>query len=340
MTAATAPFSTDSARPDASNQEAASATRASDQQLLRDLLTAIESLFQGKLEAVSLTLTAVLAEGHVLFEDVPGVGKTTLARVVARALGCSFQRIQFTSDLLPADIVGVNVYDREESRFEFRPGPIFANVVLADEINRTTPRTQSALLEAMNEAQVTVDNVTHPLEAPFIVLATQNPLDFAGTYPLPESQLDRFLLRVRIGYPAAAVERDIIRSLGVRDLPRAIAPVTTAADIRAMQRRVMGVRVSDPVLDYVQGLVGRTRDSPYLGLGVSPRGAISLFRATQARAYLEGRDFVLPDDVKALFLPVCAHRVAVRSARTSPAERREEAETVLRELLEATPVPL
>ncbi len=314
--------------------------RADDQARLAALVATIETLFRGKRDAVELTLVALLAQGHVLFDDVPGVGKTTLARTVARSLGCSFKRIQFTSDLLPSDIVGVSLYDKDAATFRFKQGPIFANVVLADEINRTTPRAQSALLEAMNEGQVTVDDVTHPLPRPFMVLATQNPLEFSGTYPLPESQLDRFLVRVSIGYPAAEVERDIIRSLGYRDVSDTITPALDAAEVIALQDRASAVRVSDPVVDYLQTLVARTRDSRYLSLGVSTRGAIALYRACQGRAFLQGRAFVLPDDVKALFLPVCAHRVML-AGRDAPGEgRRAEAESVLGELLASTPVPL
>ena len=314
--------------------------RAADHARLSAMIDAIETIFVGKRAAVELTLVAMLAQGHVLFEDVPGVGKTTLARAVARALGCTFRRIQFTSDLLPADIVGVSIFNRDRGQFEFRQGPIFANLVLADEINRTTPRTQSALLEAMNEHQVTVDDKTWPLGRPFMVLATQNPLEFAGTYPLPESQLDRFLIRVTIGYPAAAVERTIIESLGFRDVAETIDPVLTAEDVAGMQERVVQVRAAEPILDYLQRLVAETRSNPYLTLGVSTRGAISLYRACQARAWMAGRDHLLPDDVKALFIPVCSHRVMVKSVHDAPGERRQEAENVLRELVDTTAVPL
>ncbi|MCB9729008.1 MAG: MoxR family ATPase [Deltaproteobacteria bacterium] len=320
--------------------EADRAAHTEDHALLQRMVQTIERLFVGKREAVELTVVAMLAQGHVLFEDVPGVGKTTLARAVAHALGCGFKRIQFTSDLLPADIVGVSVYDRDKARFSFRPGPVFTNLLLADEINRTTPRTQSALLEAMNEQQVTVDDTTHPLPRPFMVLATQNPLEFAGTYPLPESQLDRFLVRVTIGYPAPEVERAIIRSLGYRDVAETVQPVLDAADVVAMQDRVTRVRTSEPVLDYLQRLIAETRESTYLALGISTRAAIALYRACQARAYLHGRDHVVPDDVKALFLPVCAHRAAVKSFHDGAVERRLEAENVLREILDGTPLTL
>jgi len=285
-------------------------------------------------------VTALLAQGHVLFEDVPGVGKTTLARAMSYALGCQFQRVQFTSDLLPADIIGVSVFNRDSSSFDFKRGPVFTNLLLADEINRTTPRTQSALLEAMNEGQVSVDGTTYDLPKPFMVLATQNPLEFAGTYPLPESQMDRFLLRVSIGYPSAEVERTIIESRGFQGVEETVKPAVTGEQVAAMQGRVANVRAAEPVLDYLQRLVAGTRDNPYLSLGVSTRGAIALHRACQARAFLQGRDHVLPDDVKALFGSVCGHRVMSKRYHESPAERRSEADAVLAELLERTPLAL
>ena len=311
-----------------------------DAQLLQEMLEAIERLFVGKREAVELTVTALLAQGHVLFEDVPGVGKTTLARSLSFALGCQFQRVQFTSDLLPADIIGVSIFNRDTASFDFKGGPVFTNLLLADEINRTTPRTQSALLEAMNEGQVSVDGTTYDLPKPFMVLATQNPLEFAGTYPLPESQMDRFLLRVSIGYPSAEVERSIIVSRGFSGLEQNLKPVVSGEQIAAMQGRVAQVSAAEPVLDYLQRLIAGTRDNPYLSLGVSTRGAIALHRASQARAFLHSRDHVLPDDVKALFNPVCAHRVMSKRYHESPAERRSEANTVLAELVERTPFAL
>jgi MoxR-like ATPase len=307
---------------------------------LRLMIEAIERLFVGKREAVELTVTALLARGHVLFDDVPGVGKTTLARALSRALGCRFQRVQFTSDLLPADIVGVSIFDREAGQFEFRKGPVFTNLLLADEINRTTPRTQSALLEAMNEGQVSVDGVTHTLPDPFMVLATQNPLEFAGTYPLPESQMDRFLIRVTIGYPSPDVERTIIESHGFAGVEATVEPVLSTEEVAAMQERTAQTLVAGPVLDYLQRLVAATRDSPYLTLGVSTRGAIALHKACQGRAFLHGRGHVLPDDVKALFVAVCAHRVMSKRHHESPAERRNEADAILAEILERTPLAL
>ena len=307
---------------------------------LQEVIDHIEQVFVGKRQVVEMVLMSLLARGHVLLEDVPGVGKTTLARAVARAIGCEFKRVQFTSDLLPADIVGVNIFDRDASEFRFKQGPVFTNLLLADEINRTTPRTQSALLEAMNEHQVTVDNVTHPLPAPFIVLATQNPLEFAGTYPLPESQMDRFLVRVTIGYPGEEAEASIIRSQGIESMDMGVEPAIQGEQVATLQAEVADQHVSDAVLNYIRDLVGQTRQSPYLSLGVSTRGAIALFRACQSLSWLRGRDHVLPDDVKELFLPVCGHRVMVRGLQDGAAERREKAENALRELLQTTAVPL
>jgi MoxR-like ATPase len=310
-----------------------------DKPRLARLRDQVKGVFRGKPDVVDLALTSLLAAGHVLLEDVPGVGKTTLARTIAGSLGVGFKRIQFTSDLLPADIVGVNVFDQDTRRFEFQPGPIFAHIVLADEINRTTPRTQSALLEAMNEGQVTVDNDTHTLERPFFVMATQNPKEFAGTYPLPESQMDRFLLRISIGYPEAGAEADIIRRYGHTDAAANVSPVLERAELLAMQQRVAGVRVTDELLDYLMAIVHATRESPAFDLGASTRGAIGLYRAVQARAYLLGRPFAVPDDVKALVVPALAHRVQPRGAREGSATARGEAEALLTDLLDSIPVP-
>ncbi|GMV39460.1 MAG: hypothetical protein AMXMBFR64_11760 [Myxococcales bacterium] len=310
-----------------------------DRPRLARLRDQVQGVFRGKPDAVDLALTALLASGHVLLEDVPGVGKTTLARTLAGSLGVTFKRIQFTSDLLPADIVGVNVFDPERRSFEFQPGPIFAHVVLADEINRTTPRTQSALLEAMNEGQVTVDNETHRLERPFFVLATQNPKEFAGTYPLPESQMDRFLLRVSIGYPAAATEAEIIRRYGHKDAAADVRPVLSHEEVIAMQQRVAGVRVTEDVMDYLMAIVQGTREGGAFDLGASTRGAMGLYRAVQARAYLLGRAYAVPDDVKWLTIPALAHRVQPRGHREGSATARNEAAALLADLLDATPVP-
>lgn len=288
-------------------------------------------------DAVRLALVAILAEGHLLIEDVPGVGKTTLAQAVARVLECRFKRIQFTSDLLPGDVVGVSVYSQSRECFEFTPGPVFTNVLLADEINRTTPKTQSALLEAMNERQVTVDNQTYPLPQPFWVIATQNPAEHHGTYPLPESQLDRFLLRTRMGYPSVEDERAILR--GQAGVPRLtqMQPVLRLPELLDLQRQTREVRVADAVVDYELALVEATRHHAALELGVSPRGMLMLHRAAQAWALLEGRTFCVPDDVKRLFLPVCAHRVLVLPKLGE--RRADEAERLLEEIGNTIPVP-
>ena len=307
---------------------------------LADLQRSIARVVKGKEDVIQLALTTLLARGHLLIEDVPGVGKTTLAQALARSFQCSFQRIQFTSDLLPSDVIGVSIYDATKQAFEFKPGPVFANVIVADEINRTTPKTQSALLEAMSEAQVTVDNRTHPLPKPFLVLATQNPIEHHGTYPLPESQLDRFLMRIRMGYPSRASEKEIIRNHSGHADGAQTAPVMDATDVLAMQEAAGRVKVEESLLDYALEIVDRTRQSEILSLGVSPRGAVMLHRAAQARAYLEGRDFCLPDDFKQLIVPVFAHRVVVSSRYVSTAKKSEQAETILRDIIETTRVPL
>ncbi len=310
------------------------------QETLRRLVDAINGVVRGKDTVVLDALTAVLARGHLLLEDVPGVGKTTLGHAIARALGCTFRRIQFTSDLLPSDILGVNIFLRDEGRFDFRPGPIFANVVLADEINRTTPKTQSSLLEAMNEGQVSIDNETRPLPDPFIVIATQNPQDFHGTYPLPESQLDRFMVRLHMGYPDQRVERDILRAGGGADPLGRLEPQLAIDELRALQDAVDAVRVDDLVLDYVMGLVEESRRTPQLELGVSTRGALALQRAARARALLLGRTYVLPDDIKALAVPVLAHRVHATGTAEGLLRAHDEAEQVIRQLVEQVPVPV
>ena len=304
------------------------------------LQAAIERVIRGKPEAVRLAIVTLLAGGHLLIEDVPGVGKTTLAHALALALDCSFQRIQFTSDLLPSDVVGLSVYNQQESLFEWKPGPIFANVILADEINRTTPKTQSALLEAMAEQHVTVEGVTHPLPAPFMVLATQNPIEHHGTYPLPESQLDRFMLRLRIGYPGAADERQILRDREHAEPLKEMQPVMSAADVLELQHSVTEVSVDDAIVDYLMRIVAATRASEMLDLGVSPRGTLLLFRAAQALALTEERSYCLPDDVKRLVIPIFAHRIAVSSRYSSALRRSEEAEAVLREIMKTISVPL
>ena len=300
----------------------------------------IEHVIRGKAEAVRLAIVTLLAGGHLLVEDVPGVGKTTLAHALARALDCSFQRIQFTSDLLPSDVIGLSVYDQTSTTFEWRQGPIFANVILADEINRTTPKTQSALLEAMAERHVTVEGVTHPLPQPFIVMATQNPIEHHGTYPLPESQVDRFMLRLRIGYPGLIDEKQMLRDREHGEPLDGVQTVMTAEEILELQRAVSEVTVDDAIVDYLMRIVAATRNSEMLDLGVSPRGTLSLFRAAQALALTEERDYCIPDDVKRLVIPVFAHRIAVSSRYASAMRRSEEAEAVLHEILKTVSVPL
>jgi MoxR-like ATPase len=305
------------------------------------LEAAVASVIHGKREAVRLAVCALAARGHLLIEDVPGVGKTTLARALARSLGGTFRRIQFTSDLLPSDILGVSVFVPETGAFEFRPGPIFANVVLADEINRTTPRTQSSLLEAMSEGRVSIDDRTYELKPPFMVIATQNPLEHFGTYPLPESQMDRFLLRIRMGYPSPEDERRVVTAPADDDPSEDLEPVVDAADVAAIQAATGRVKVDASLLEYAQRVIEETRHSPFLQLGVSPRGFQAWFRAAQARALASGRDFAVPDDFKEAALPSLAHRVVTASGATGePLGRaREEAERVLSDLLERVPVP-
>jgi MoxR-like ATPase len=309
-------------------------------QIVAQLQRSIAKAIYGKEEAIQLALIALLARGHLLIEDVPGVGKTTLAQALARSFHCTFQRVQFTSDLLPSDVLGVSVYNPERREFEFRPGPIFANVILADEINRTTPRTQSALLEAMNETQVTVDGRTHPLPQPFLVIATQNPVEHHGTYPLPESQLDRFLMRIRMGYPSLETEKEILRKRSSDDPLQHLEPVADAQEVIAMQEAASRVLVDSSLLDYALEIVTRTRNSAELALGVSPRGTLMLQRAAQARAYLEGRDFCLPDDFKQLAVPVFAHRVIAGGRQAGLPKKAEWAESLLRDIVESVPVPL
>src|SRR5580704_11707874 len=307
---------------------------------ISQLQHAIARVIRGKDDAIELALVALLARGHLLIEDVPGVGKTTLAQALAHSFHCSFQRIQFTSDMLPSDVVGISVFNQIEQQFEFKPGPIFANIVLADEINRTTPKTQSALLEAMNEGQVTVDAHSHPLPQPFLVIATQNPVEHHGTYPLPESQLDRFLMRLRMGYPDGSAEREILRSeAGVAHL-EVLEPVITGADVLEMQQAVTQVRVDDSLVSYTLAIVRRTRESEHFSLGVSPRGSQMLYRAAQAMAFLDGRTFCVPEDFKPLAVAVFAHRVAVNGRYSSALKKSEQAEQFIQEIVDHVPVPV
>jgi MoxR-like ATPase len=302
------------------------------------LIGNIESAILGKRETVKYTLVGLLARGHVLIEDVPGVGKTTLARALARSIDCEFRRVQFTPDLLPSDVVGVSVFDQKETRFKFHPGPIFANVVLADEINRTSPRTQAALLEAMNDFQVSVDGVTHTLPRPFMVLATQNPLEYAGTYALPESQLDRFLLRVPIGYPDRDTELAILKGQRLTQPIDHLKPVISAADIVHLQDLVGHVKIVDDLAKYIIEIAERTREHKGLALGVSPRGSKALQSAAQAYALIEGRDHCIPDDIKRLAVPVLGHRI-IEKGRDAGASRKD-ADSILAEILEGVNVPV
>ena len=305
------------------------------------LQTEIERVIRGKSETVKFALVALLAKGHLLIEDVPGIGKTTLANALARALDLSFQRIQFTSDLLPSDVIGLSIYNQRDERFEWNAGPIFSNIVLADEINRATPKTQSALLEAMAEEQITVEGVSRPLPLPFMVVATQNPTEHHGTYPLPESQLDRFMLRLHVGYPSLADEREILRDRQRENPLRRVRPVMAESDVIELQRRAAEVRVDEVLVDYLLKIVEQTRQTDALELGISPRGTLALMRAAQAFALIEERDFCIADDIKRLVLPVFAHRLIVNSRQTVGGRRRShEAEQILRDILAKTNVPL
>jgi len=303
------------------------------------LEAALGSAIRGKPEVIRLALACLAARGHLLIEDVPGVGKTSLAQSLARAVACSFHRLQFTSDMLPSDVLGVTIYNAHSEAFEFKPGPIFSNFLLADEINRTTPKTQSALLEAMNETQVTIDGRSHPLPRPFMVIATQNPVEHHGTYPLPESQLDRFLMRLRIGYPDPASEREILRQLP-EPLGHRMEPVLQAGDVLALQESAGRVVVDEALVDYMLAIVEKTRANDSLALGVSPRGSQALYRATQALALAEGRDYAIPDDVKRLAVPIFAHRVVVNSRLTLSQRKAETAERIIQDILTHLEVPL
>ena len=304
------------------------------------LIETVETVIKGKREVIEQALVALFAGGHLLVEDVPGVGKTTLAHALALILDCRFHRIQFTSDLLPSDIIGISIFNQPRQAFEFKPGPIFANVILADEINRTTPKTQSALLEAMSEGQVTADNQTIELPKPFLVLATQNPVEHHGTYPLPESQLDRFLMRIKIGYPSLDDEKEIFRSQRQSHPLERLRAVINAADVLQIQETVRTIPIDDSIVDYALNIVERTRRSEFLSLGVSPRGSLALLRACQSRAYLQGRDYCVPDDVKQLAAAVLAHRLVVNQRAASTLRRNEEAERVLQDILDSVEVPL
>ncbi len=305
-----------------------------------ELQAAIERVIRGKSETVKFALIALLAKGHLLIEDVPGIGKTTLANALARALELSFHRVQFTSDLLPSDVIGLSVFNQRSGDFEWKAGPIFSNIVLADEINRATPKTQSALLEAMAEEQVTVEGLSRRLPAPFIVVATQNPSEHHGTYPLPESQLDRFMLRLHIGYPSLADERKILRDREISNPLETVEPVMSRSDVLELQTLVGAVRFDDALLDYLLQIVDLTRKSESLELGISPRGTLALFRSAQALALIEGRDYCIADDIKRLVLPCFAHRVIVNSRVNAVRHRTREAEHILLEILQKVSVPI
>jgi len=296
----------------------------------------LNSVIIGKERTVALTVIAVLSQGHILIEDVPGVGKTMLARSLAKSLGCSFKRIQFTPDMLPSDVTGVSIYNQNTREFEYRPGPLMVQIVLADEINRATPKTQSALLEAMEERQITVDGTTYKLPAPFMVMATQNPIEYEGTFPLPEAQLDRFLMRIDLGYTSASNEIKILEQQRLVHPIIDLEPVLEVEEILYAQEAIKQVYVSDPIKKYIVEIVRKTRTHPEVFLGASPRGSLGLFRAGQARAALDGRDYVLPDDIKYLAPYVLPHRVVV-----GPAARLTDisSEKIVREILESEPVP-
>jgi MoxR-like ATPase len=306
-------------------------------ELLQRLRTNVASVLLGKPDLIQLSLVALLAEGHLLLEDVPGVGKTLLGKALARSLDCTFHRLQFTPDLLPSDVLGTSIFHQPTGAFVFQPGPIFAQIVLADEINRATPRTQSALLEAMSERQVSIDGQTRMLGPPFLVLATQNPFEFEGTYPLPESQLDRFLMRLHVGYPDRGAERDILTQHRAGEPVETLHAVLKADDVLALQARVRQIRVEPILADYILDLVHATRSHPEVTLGASTRAGLALYRATQALALVEGRDYAIPDDVKRLAPAVLTHRILTRGFRQS--SRDDTAAAVLREILDQTVVP-
>ena len=304
------------------------------------LVSNIEKVLIGKPDVVRLAVTTLLAGGHLLIEDVPGVGKTTLAAAIARSVGGSFMRIQFTSDMLPSDIIGVSVLRKSGDEFEFIPGPIFHNFVLADEINRTSPRTQSALLEAMSDSKVSVENRTYELRQPFMIIATQNPIEYHGTYPLPESQLDRFMMTLEIGYPEPGHERIVVSSQDHNSRIDLIGEVLSLGELMDLQRTAEAISIDDDLLSYLMSLVEATRTTKHLKLGVSTRGAIFLKKAAQASALMQGRDYVIPDDIKELVLPIFSHRVVTKSLSHSGIGRSREAKTILADIVESVPVPL
>jgi len=300
----------------------------------------IALVIKGKAHVIEMAVVCLLARGHLLLEDVPGVGKTTLAHSLARSLACSFKRIQFTSDLLPSDIVGVSMFNRQKQGFEFIPGPIFANIVLADEINRTTPKTQSSLLEAMSEAQISVDNQTHPLRQPFMVIATQNPAEYHGTFPLPESQLDRFLMRLRIGYPSLEEERKVLARPYALHPADMLEAVLSEQEVLGLQRRVDQIHMDESLTEYLLAIVQATRQSELLSLGVSTRGALALNKTVKALALVRGRDYCLPDDIKELAPIVLSHRVMLSRTQGMRGQSFEQAERIVLDIVDAVPVPV
>jgi len=300
------------------------------------IIANVEQVIVGKRDVIELAVIALMSKGHLLIEDAPGVGKTMLARSLAKSLDCTFKRLQFTPDMLPSDITGVAMYNQKTGDFEFRPGPVWAQIVLADEINRATPKVQSALLECMEEGQITVDGVTHTMPAPFHVLATQNPIEYEGTFPLPETQLDRFLLRISIGYPSLADEVNIMNQQQFQHPIDTLKAVASATDLETLQTAVRSIYVDDLVKEYVASVVAATRNHPAIFLGASPRGSLALYRTAQARALINGRDYVLPDDIKALAEPVLAHRLIPRLTDSSP---DKTGRAIVAKLLESVPVP-
>ncbi len=306
-------------------------------EVVRRIISNVESAVLGKQQTVKLSVVALMAGGHILLEDAPGLGKTSLARALAKTLGCRFVRMQFTPDLLPSDILGASVYRPATGDFEFRPGPIFTNVLLADEINRTTPRNQSALLEAMSERQVSIEGTTHTLSEPFLVIATQNPYEFEGTYPLPENQLDRFMMCLSVGYPDRKAELEILQRHRSGQPVDSLNAATTGEQVLEMQKQVQAVRVNTSLAEYMLDLCEKTRRHQELTLGISTRGALTLYRAAQAMAYCEGRDYVIPDDIKQIVIPVLAHRIVCRGVLKE--DHRQRASQILKSLLDSLPVP-
>ncbi len=310
------------------------------QETIARLSRNIERVVFGKPDAVKFAIIALMAQGHLLIEDVPGVGKTSLAKALAKSLDLDFRRIQFTNDILPSDITGVSIYDQEEKRFHFQKGPLFSNIVLADEINRSTPRTQSALLEAMNEKQVSVDNTTYSLDDPFMVIATQNPTESYGAYPLPESQLDRFMMFISMGYPSIEDEHRLLTRDPSRMNPADLAPVLSREDLLSLQRQVEAVKIEPVLVDYILSVITETRNTDHLELGVSPRGGLILQKAARASALFHGRDYCIPDDIKELALPVLAHRVIPKSHHRQPSQRARDTAAIISNILDTIEIPV